>query len=139
MFPVLIISHGELAEQMIKSAELMMGPIEEVYAINFAKGQDRETLAHTINQFVHQHVHNEGVLIFIDMFGGSCLNSCTSLYTRDDIDIICGVNLPMLLSALTYRLSLQRTSVVQKLSDEHNNFIVNVKERLKKANHSANK
>ena len=102
MVGVVVAAHGGLAEELIRTAEAVCGKLEQCRAVsvNGATGMDdaRAKLAEAIRA-VDQ---GEGVLVLTDMFGGSPANLALT-FLDDRIEVLTGVNLPMLVKLTTCR------------------------------------
>lgn len=103
MVGVVIAAHGRLAEELLRTAEGVMGPLEGVRPVQVVATQPdaRAVLAEAIRS-VDQ---GEGVLLLADLLGGSPCNLCLSLMADHDVEVVTGVNLPMVLKAASVRRS----------------------------------
>lgn len=126
---LLIITHGKLAEELLNSAKLIIGNFENVFFINFLKNMPVEELAEKIKDFVSEH--NDGkILIFTDLFGGSCLNACSNFVNFPDVHILAGINLPILLETIILKNSVDFQTLINILKSKISQFIVDVDEKL---------
>ena len=101
MFNILIITHGELCEELKASLEFVMGEkiLRNIYTITIDKeSRDFDTYANRISNFI---IDDQKTIIFTDMFGGTPSNISLSFFKKDYVEIISGVNLPMLIKAST--------------------------------------
>tara|TARA_B110000014_G_C20119596_1_gene592704 strand:- start:2548 stop:2943 length:396 start_codon:yes stop_codon:yes gene_type:complete len=101
MFNILIITHGELCEELKASLEFVMGEkiLRNIYTITIDKeSRDFDTYANRISNFI---IDDQKTIIFTDMFGGTPSNISLSFFKKDSVEIISGVNLPMLIKAST--------------------------------------
>ena len=101
MFNILIITHGELCEELKASLEFVMGEkiLRNIYTITIDKeSRDFDTYANRISNFI---IDDQKTIIFTDMFGGTPSNISLSFFKKDLVEIISGVNLPMLIKAST--------------------------------------
>ncbi len=103
MIGVVVATHGKLAEEMIRTAEAVVGPLRQVTPLSVvASSPDvRGDLVAAI-QRVDQ---GEGVLLLTDLLGGSPTNICVSVLAERKVEVVTGVNLPMLLKLSTLRAS----------------------------------
>ncbi len=98
----IIIGHGTFAEAMVATAEKIVGEQPDIEVIS-NEGFSCETLSKQIAQVLHEK-KEEDTVIFLDLPGGSCTISCYSvLKDHRDLNIISGVNLPMLLEFFILR------------------------------------
>jgi len=97
MFGTLITTHGNLGEELIKSAELIKGSLENVMHICIDQTKDVEDLKEEINNAIKKLDQGKGVLILTDLFGGTPSNISLSFMKEDKVEVLTGVNLPMML------------------------------------------
>lgn len=97
MFGTLITTHGNLGNELIKSAELIKGPLENIMHICIDQTKDVEDLKKEINIAIKKLDKGKGVLILTDLFGGTPSNISLSFMKEDKVEVLTGVNLPMLL------------------------------------------
>lgn len=104
MIELVIITHGHFGEEVFLSAEMIMGKQGNVHTIAVEPGK---ALSHVVDELdaVISANSSKGVLILTDMFGGSPSNVAFSYAGQPNIEIISGVNLPMLLKAFSSRMS----------------------------------
>lgn len=104
MIGVVIVTHGSLASALLSTVELIMGTQEQVIAIAFEPGQAVADLQLRITQAIKQVDNGQGVLILVDILGGSPYNASAMLMMgQTRIEMVVGVNLPMLFEVLPMR------------------------------------
>jgi mannose/fructose/sorbose-specific phosphotransferase system IIA component len=111
---IVIITHGRLSEVLAETATLIMGEQPGLTAVTFSA---RESLDH-LRQKVHDATapfRESGCLILTDVLGGSATNICAELLTHDWIRILTGVNLPMVMEAVSQRSHLDLVSLARKV------------------------
>ena len=114
MIGILIISHGAFGEALIESAGHMLGkPLESVRGLRVTARDDPEELLGRAHDLVGQLDGGGGVLVLADMFGATPGNITARLLAAGRVEGISGVNLPMLVRALTYR-EFPLAAVVEK-------------------------
>ena len=97
MIGAVIVTHGRLAQELLEATERIVGPTEGIKAVSIDWDDDVSEARLEIEKAV-QSVDGDGrVLIFTDMFGGTPTNVSLSLLEEDHVEIITGVNLPMLI------------------------------------------
>ncbi|OCG02985.1 PTS sugar transporter subunit IIA [Gilliamella sp. wkB112] len=102
---VIVITHGDLVNGLIKTCEMFAGKLSDTYGISVQPGDTIEKIAQQLEEIV---INNEGVefIICVDILGGTPFNvACLQKKKNSNIHIITGVNLPILLF-----LSLERDS-----------------------------
>lgn len=98
---VIVIAHGKLATDLVKTAEYIAGENPDVVAINVEKNMTIHEIKEKIEEGIKQVNKGEGVLILTDMFGGTPSNVSLSFIKKKQVEVITGVNLPMLLKIFT--------------------------------------
>lgn len=104
MIGVVLAAHGEVAPALLKAAEAIVGPLEGVKAISLQSGQSPEAMRAQVVQAVHEVCGGDaGALILCDMFGGTPSNVCLSAECGTSVEVVTGVNLPMVVKLATAR------------------------------------
>ncbi len=102
----LIVSHGKLAEELLNALTIIIGEAVNIVAISIGWYDDVEESKKKISQSLKNIDQKNGVVIFTDMFGGTASNLSFSFLKDNQVEIITGVNLPMLIKFV----SLQRSN-----------------------------
>jgi PTS system mannose-specific IIA component/PTS system mannose-specific IIB component len=103
---VIIATHGKLAEQFVKLAEMIIGPQQDLEPVCFLPGEGYNCLEEKIEKALQKIGSGKDVLFLVDLFGGSCFNLCHLKFQKQEqVKIICGVNLPMVLEICLSRKS----------------------------------
>jgi len=98
----IVVTHGKLAEELVRTAELIIGRQEELYAISASDLCD-ERIIDEIRGIIARRKGMHAI-VFVDYFGGSCcINSVRAVEHDVGVKIISGVNLPVLLAFATKR------------------------------------
>ncbi len=92
-----IVSHGQLGEEMIRTAEMVVGQITNLASVSIDMTTDVESSREQIQQATHSVNSGDGVIIFTDMFGGTPSNMSLSFLDEAEVEVITGVNLAMLI------------------------------------------
>lgn len=93
----LVVTHGDLARELVGAAGRILGPLEHLEAVPIGWDQEVESARGMIQQAVERVAGAEGVLILTDMFGGTPANLSLSFLESGKVEIVTGVNLPMLI------------------------------------------
>ena len=111
MIGLVLVTHGRLAIEFRSALEHVVGPQRQIEAITIGPEDDVEQCRKNILDAVKRVDSGEGVAILTDMFGGTPSNLAISVMDRGKIEVIAGVNLPMLikLASLRQTESLERT------------------------------
>jgi PTS system mannose-specific IIA component len=98
----IIVTHGKLADELVRTAELIVGKQEELYPISGSDLCDENVIGR-IREIVDRRGEAKAI-VFVDYFGGSCcINSVRAVEGEEGIKVISGVNLPVLLAFATKR------------------------------------
>ncbi|MGD2140515.1 MAG: PTS fructose transporter subunit IIA [Burkholderiales bacterium] len=117
MVGILLITHGTLGESLIHCASHVIGERPPyVMQLGVTPQDDPERIVPQAIKLVRALDHGNGVLIFSDIYGATPCNIAARLLSPGKIEGIAGVNLPMLIRALTYRTDPLRTVVDKALS-----------------------
>ena len=104
MISVIIGTHGMFSEEILKSAEMIFGTQENVGSVTFKPGEGVEDLVEKYNKLISELDCKDGVLFMVDLFGGSPFNAASIIAMKNDnMEIVTGVNLPMILETLGSR------------------------------------
>jgi mannose/fructose/sorbose-specific phosphotransferase system IIA component len=98
---IVILTHGRAGEELLKSAELIAGPIEDAIAISLLEGQSPEDYCGKVESVLK--TVNEGSMVFVDLYGGTPSNAIASLLDRYKVGVVSGLNLPMVLEQWSRR------------------------------------
>ncbi|MBD8213212.1 PTS mannose transporter subunit IIAB [Erwinia persicina] len=101
---IMIGTHGWAAEQLLKTAEMLLGEQENVGWIDFVPGENAETLMEKYQTRLADMDSAQGVLFLVDTWGGSPFNAASRLVVdKENYDVVAGVNIPMLVEVLMAR------------------------------------
>ncbi|RPE03116.1 PTS mannose transporter subunit IIAB [Candidatus Pantoea deserta] len=101
---IVIGTHGWAAEQLLKTAEMLLGEQENVGWIDFVPGENAETLIEKYQAQLEKLDTSKGVLFLVDTWGGSPFNAASRVVLdKENYDVIAGVNIPMLVETLMAR------------------------------------
>ena len=105
MVSLIIAAHGHLAEGLLDSSAMIVGPSDDIVAVTFESSEDPDDLLAKYEAAVEASSSQEHLLL-VDLFGGSPYNAAARFgATRQDCDVVTGVNLPMLVEVLSRRLT----------------------------------
>lgn len=100
---VVIVTHAEYGEHLLNAAEVILGEQEYCEAIGVGVDQEMDEILQNLREAVERVDAGAGVLMLTDMFGGTPTNLSLSLMGSGPLEVITGVNLPMLLKVLGTR------------------------------------
>jgi mannose PTS system EIIA component len=97
MIGVVVVTHGQLATELLNAAETIVGDLPRFAAVSIGWHDDTEDARAEIDQAIGRVEEGAGVLILTDMFGGTASNLAMSFLSQGKVEVITGVNLPMLI------------------------------------------
>jgi len=93
----IIVTHGRLAIELVTAAEMIVGEIKHIIAVSIGWNDELEQGLKEIEQAIKKVNQGDGVLILTDMFGGTPTNVAMTFSQPGKVEIITGVNLPMII------------------------------------------
>lgn len=103
MVGIIIVAHFNLAKEMAKAVELIVGNQELFTHVDIFPNEDMEGIKKKITNAIKSVDGGDGVIILTDMFGGTPSNISLSFLNEGKVEVVTGVNLPMLIKLATYR------------------------------------
>jgi mannose PTS system EIIA component len=103
MIGMVLVTHGRLADEFIAALEHVVGPQRNVAAVCIGPEDDMEQRRREIIEQVSRVDDGSGVVVLTDMFGGTPSNLAISIMDRAKIEVIAGMNLPMLIKLASVR------------------------------------
>ena len=103
MVGLLLVSHGRIAESFLEVSLEIVGPVKGVQVVSLAEPIDEDKVMEDIRKARKEIDEGDGILILTDMFGGTPANLCFSLLEDPMVEVLTGMNLPMILQILSSR------------------------------------
>ncbi|MDD8021450.1 MAG: PTS sugar transporter subunit IIA [Acidobacteriota bacterium] len=113
-----IVSHGKLAEELLNAVIIILGEAPNIEAISIGWYDDVEESKKKISQSLKKVDQKNGVIIFTDMFGGTPSNLSFSFLADNKVEIITGVNMPMLIKFVSLQRNNNLKEVAKKVADQ---------------------
>jgi len=113
-----IVSHGKLAEELLNALTIILGEAVNIEAISIGWYDDVEESKKKISKSLNSVEQKNGVVIFTDMFGGTASNLSFSFLKDNQVEIITGVNLPMLIKFVSLQRSNNLKEVAKKVVEQ---------------------
>jgi PTS system mannose-specific IIA component len=132
MIGVLITTHGNLGSEFMKVAEMIKGTLKSVMHISMDQTKGMEELKKEITAAIKKLDQGQGVLILTDLFGGTPSNLSLSLLKEGKVEVVTGVNLPMLLKLTDIRETMNLQDFAIHIRDYGRKNIYLASEILKK-------
>ena len=115
---MLVVTHGKFAEELVHAATRIVGELEGVEAISIDWDDDVNRVREMIEEGIRKLDQDEGVLILTDMFGGTPTNIALSLMEPGRVEIVTGVNLPMLIKFTNLRSRLELHESAARIAEQ---------------------
>ena len=97
MIGALVVTHGHLGQELVAAAEMIVGEISHIKAVSIGWHDDVNDAQADIEKHISEVESGSGVLILTDMFGGTPSNIALSFHNPGTVDVLTGVNLPMII------------------------------------------
>ncbi len=123
MIGLVLVTHGRLASEFITAMEHVVGPQERIEAICIGPEDDMEARRNDIAEAIARVNVGRGVIILTDLFGGTPSNLAISLMRSEEIEVIAGVNLPMLIRLEGARKTMEVRAAVGAARDAGRKYI----------------
>ena len=123
MIGVVVVTHGQLAIELVNAAEMIVGDLPQFTAVSIGWHDDVNDAREEIVQAIERVRGEEGVLLLTDMFGGTPSNLGMTFLEKDRIEVITGVNLPMLIKLAQLPQSQDLLAVARQMRDDGRNAI----------------
>lgn len=123
MIGVVVVTHGQLATELLNAAEAIVGDLPRFAAVSIGWHDDMDDAREEIRQAIARLQDEGGVLLLTDMFGGTPTNLGLSFVEPDRVEVVTGVNLPMLIKLTSLRSSQDLLAVARELRETGRNAI----------------
>jgi len=123
MIGMVLVTHGQLAHELIAALEHVVGPQEKVVSVCIGPDDDMEQRRGEILQSAKEVDDGGGVVLLTDMFGGTPSNLAISVMDKANVEVIAGVNLPMLIKLASVRGSESLTDAVASAQEAGRKYI----------------
>jgi PTS system mannose-specific IIA component len=123
MIGVVVVTHGQLATELVNAAETIVGDLPNFFAVSIGWHEDVQDARAEIAAAIDKVRQPGGVLLATDMFGGTPSNLGITFLEQDKVEIVTGVNLPMLIKAASIKDDASLTEVARTLREHGRNAI----------------
>lgn len=123
MIGIVVVSHGKLAQELVRAAEHVVGEQSAFRAISIEAEDDIDARQEQIRDTVKACNKGRGVVILTDMFGGTPSNLALANLAKGRVDVVGGVNLPMLIHLVQVRETLTLQEAVQAACEAGQRYI----------------
>lgn len=123
MIGMVLVTHGQLATEFKAALEHVVGPQEQIETITIDPEDDMESSRREIMAAVSRVETGQGVVVLTDMFGGTPSNLALSCMTSDNVEVVAGINLPMLVKLASVRGDETLTDAVAHAQEAGRKYI----------------
>lgn len=113
-----IVTHGQLATELLAAAEMIVGPIAHITAVSIGWHDDVEAAREEVERAIARVSEGRGVLILTDMFGGTPTNIASMFLADGSVEVVTGVNLPMVIKLASQSGDETLAEVAHRVRDQ---------------------
>ena len=113
-----IISHGQVANELLSAAETVVGDIRHVTAVSIGWHDDVETAQNQVERAIKSVSNGDGVLVMTDMFGGTPTNIAAMFLKDGEVEMVTGVNLPMVVKLASNTKDLSLSELAREVEEQ---------------------
>lgn len=132
MIGIVLVSHGDLASELLRAAEIISGKIENTVTVDISPKMGMEEIHTAVEAAIRTVDTGKGVLLLIDMFGGTPSNIGLSFLATHQVEVVTGVNLPMMVKLPVARQEMALPDLAKYLLEYGQRNITNPGDMLKK-------
>ena len=123
MIGLVLVTHGALAQEFRAAVEHVVGPQEQMETVSIGPDDNMEKRRQDIVDAIAAVDSGKGVVLLTDMFGGTPSNLAISLLEKDHVEVIAGINLPMLIKFATIRETAALSEAVLQAKEAAQKYI----------------
>ncbi|HKY03966.1 MAG TPA: PTS sugar transporter subunit IIA [Blastocatellia bacterium] len=113
-----IVTHGQLANELVSAAEMIVGEIHHITAVSIGWHDDVDVAREEIDRAIQRVDAGGGVLLLTDMFGGTPTNIAATFIGQANVEVVTGVNLPMVIKLATQDAGEQLADLARRVLDQ---------------------
>ncbi len=113
-----IVSHGQVANELVAAAEAVVGDLSHITAVSIGWHDDVEMARDEIRRAIAKVSDGAGVLLLTDMFGGTPTNIAMMFLKENDVEIITGVNLPMVIKVASNNREMSLHELAEEVEEQ---------------------
>jgi PTS system mannose-specific IIA component len=113
-----IVTHGQLANELVSAAEMIVGEIHHIIAVSIGWHDEVDISREQIERAIQQVDSGAGVLLLTDMFGGTPTNIAASFLGQASVEVVTGVNLPMVIKLAAQDADETLAALARRVRDE---------------------
>src|SRR5579864_297676 len=123
MIGLVLVTHGNIGTEMLNALNLIVGPQKQAKAIGIGTDDDMDKCRNDILQAIKEVNTGKGVVMLTDMFGGTPSNLAIAVMDKAKIEVIAGVNLPMLIKLAGLRVNESLPAAVRAAQEAGRKYI----------------
>lgn len=123
MIGMILVTHGHLASEFRAALEHVVGPQKQLISISIGPEDDMERRRTDIINAIHEADSGDGVVVLTDMFGGTPSNLAISVMNGGNVEVLAGINLPMLIKLASVRESAPLDQAVLQAQDAGRKYV----------------
>ena len=113
-----IVSHGQVANELLAAAEAVVGDLSHITAVSIGWHDDVEMAKTEIERAIANVTSGHGVLLLTDMFGGTPTNIAAMFLKENEVEIVTGVNLPMVIKLASINKEMSLHELAKEVEDQ---------------------
>ena len=113
-----VVSHGQVANELLAAAETVVGNLNHIRAVSIGWHDDVETAKNEIARAIKQVSAGNGVLLLTDMFGGTPTNISAMFLQENEVEIVTGVNLPMVIKLASQNKEISLLEMAKEVEEQ---------------------
>ena len=113
-----IVTHGQLANELVSAAEMIVGEIHHITAVSIGWHDDVDVAREEIERAIQRVDTGRGVILLTDMFGGTPTNLAATFLGQAVVEIVTGVNLPMVIKLATQEQDEKLDELARRVRDQ---------------------
>lgn len=113
-----IVSHGQVATELLAAAETVVGDLSHVVAVSIGWHDDVEAAKNEIERAIKNVSQGRGVILLTDMFGGTPTNISAMFLKDGEVEIVTGVNLPMVIKLASNAKEVSLAELAREIEDQ---------------------
>src|SRR5215467_14592327 len=113
-----IVTHGHLAGELLAAAEMIIGPVSHIVAVSIGWHDDVDAARDEVQRAINRVSQGTGVLLLTDMFGGTPTNIASMFLEEGAVEVVTGVNLPMVIKLATFTSEDTLADIAPKICEQ---------------------
>lgn len=113
-----IVTHGQLANELLAAAETVVGNLDHIRAVSIGWHDDVEMAKDEISRAIKQVSKGKGVLLLTDMFGGTPTNISAMFLKENEVEMVTGVNLPMVIKLASQNKEISLVELASQVESQ---------------------